>query len=684
MVYQIMSSKNEMKYGLGRCRPKMSFDKCMTLFAMKECMDIQKYVDIIDSIDPDSQEEDSKIKYIILKGYVQSGKTSFMIRAAAINMTMGYSTVIVLRRNTADMIQIKDRIHQYNDLLQNFLIKHHINNSPYQIEYLDTHFDIDDFTNSMGGAPTRIFVALGNDIQLARINEAMEIIHNCNLPTNYTVFIDECDLMDTSGTKTADALKPLKEHAIISMGVSATVLDNLMIEKIDADNMIVLDKPDGYRGIGGFLQPSPENWVDASPCNKNKDDPFEKDPNLDSYLYQFSQKNPFYLPYFNQHVPVMGLINIGKVIKPQRKLFNRGRMDYGNKIVFILFNGEGLLVASPKLPSHPITVRTIGGKTATSTFRHGIHTFQNINPGYFYQYLKDNGGVYIFPRIITIAGNLACRGISFTSADYGECICSYKNNCKDKLGWRLNHLYYVASKTTDQPELIQNAGRPCVVAPEEDCVPIQFDGPPNTLKDVIKALRLQDDLIFQMRKKINAYSNRKITGTLKHYSCDILPEIKIFYKKVAAGRSVCKKAPLKICKVRDETMDNGFNISMYKYDHDDAVDEKTRQGSNRIDSSDHLRKVDTTIIGKTTILYKVYRFVTEILLNTVGTGKWVNRSKITNNIIKSGKPWVKDRYQIDGHLRSIYQTKSVSNGIDENTNGLLMKKENDNVLLKIN
>ena len=62
------------------------------------------------------------------------------------------------------------------------------------------------------------------------------------------------------------------------------------------------------------------------------------------------------------------------------------------------------------------------------------------------QYLKDNGGVKTFPRIIIISGILAGRCISYVSRDYD---------------WHLTDMYYNASKTASIPDMIQSCGRLC-------------------------------------------------------------------------------------------------------------------------------------------------------------------------------------------------------------------------------
>jgi hypothetical protein len=75
-----------------------------------------------------------------------------------------------------------------------------------------------------------------------------------------------------------------------------------------------------------------------------------------------------------------------------------------------------------------------------------VNSFAKIDVTSALQYLKDNGGLKKFPRIIIIAGELAGRCISYVSRDYG---------------WHLTDMYYVPSACSTIPDMIQSAGRLC-------------------------------------------------------------------------------------------------------------------------------------------------------------------------------------------------------------------------------
>jgi hypothetical protein len=529
----------------------------------------------------------------MLKGHVQSGKTNFMISLATALMASGETTMIILRRNCGDMYQIKKRIQQFNKIIQKSLrlMGFTGDSVPHQVQYIDSKFTQGQFESAIQGHPPKILVALGNPSQLKRINIGLDIMKNKDLPLNYNMFIDECDLMDSPETETARALEPLKYSANLVLNVSATILDNLMEQYIKKGRLFMLERPKGYRSILGFNR---HIYIDekSQPCNKKEHNPFTRDKYLEKFLRYLSGKNPYHLPAYNKQVPRMALINIGKVNAPQRKVFDWGKEKLGHRIAFILFNGEGLSAHHALLPTTPITIQTVNGPV-TSTYEPlgKVHTFTKIPITDFYQYLKDNGGVERFPRIVTIAGNLACRGLSFVSGDYGQYLRdTAKRKSNPVIGWRTSYIYYLASKGTDQPELIQNVGRPCVIAPEGDVVPIVLISTEKTCKDVIKAVNLQEDLIKQALDRQEQYFRQSI------------PRVKIYKQKVAKGHSVTKKAECKLSLT--SILDEDLGMEMVDYLFQGKIKSSSVNNAHHVEPESELGRAEFTRL--TTRLFPVW------------------------------------------------------------------------------
>jgi hypothetical protein len=154
----------------------------------------------------------------------------------------------------------------------------------------------------------------------------------------------------------------------------------------------------------------------------------------------------------------------------------------------------------------------------TGTF----HVFMDASPALVKEYLKKNGGSSKYKRIITMAGNMAARCQSFGAADFGDCLAN------GTLAWHHTEMYLSASKSMDQPELLQTAGRLCVVA--KDHIPLTFYGSKSTCNDLIKAYWLQEEMIARARDQ----QGRK-------YLKRILSDLAIHRNKLCS-RSLTKKA----------------------------------------------------------------------------------------------------------------------------------------------
>lgn len=591
-------------------------------------------------------------KYVVVKGHVQSGKTMFMIQCACLNIALGKSTIVVLRRSLSDLSQIQDRIIQFKNNIDELY------NEDFPVYYLDTTSSSKELSQALSGTQPRIIVCLGNVTQIRKIAK--------NKPANcsYCVFIDECDMMDTIETKSSDLLDCLKENAEIVMGVSATIMNTLAKEQIDLNNTILFDPPYNYQGIGKFIR----NILpyDCKPCNRMNDDPIKKDPNLDLFLNNLSKQQPVYMPYFDQYMPLICLINIGTVLLPQQKLYNYGKKRY-DQILFVLFNGNGITCF-------------LEGKDVV---------LKDTHISVFLQYLKDNGGVEKYPRIAIIAGKLASRGLAFTSADYGKYLHNTQRGNCNLLGWRLTHFYFIPSQTTDQPELIQNAGRPCVTVSDYDNLQVNIYSTKKVLDDIMKSHKLQDDLIYQCLKKQNE-------------SLDSLPfqemlnQIKIYKDKVPKKRSLTKKIKIKLNKTKKMEEDLGYSIAEYQRGHyqtcdfgdsmpsectEEAKGEKEEKEEKEIEIG---RTIDTSdycvyISGKniSTALQTYYTLIIEAIDQNYCV--WVPRSYITQYIV-SEKEWKKDT--VKGRLTDLVQLSKSR--CKEDRKGLVVKKENGKVYMRLN
>jgi hypothetical protein len=436
---------------------------------------------------------DYEKEHIIIKGYVQSGKTSFML-CSALKYKFGpssMSSIIVLRDAVGDSAQIASRLRDMKETLKEYL---HGQNISEEIDFtvLGDKTSSVEFDAAMSGINPQIFVILGNSSQLGRINKLMKKVKSPKV----AVFIDEADSNDTGKNHRTDEMTRLKESASRVFYISATILE---IGLRDDDNSVyMLEDVPHYMGIEKLIhRPLAEN---AFPNNRKDDVPFENDPNMEGFISMFEKLEPHCVDFLETYHPQHCLISCGAVIVPQQKLF---KFISERDITVLIYNGNGVELYHRSLDGEQIRMKNGNGRFINSDvckWRHGAHSFgKTFSISNVLQWLKDNGGVERFPRIITISGKLAGRGISFVSDDYGRYLGEFLKNSPPKwVGWRLTSMYYVPAACTNQPNLMQCAGRVCCIV--RDNIPTHIYSTDDALVDLRKAYWTQEELVIRAKK----------------------------------------------------------------------------------------------------------------------------------------------------------------------------------------
>jgi hypothetical protein len=541
------------KIGTKRTFEQIESNNEVVQWLHKRCPDLS----IVDEMNETNRE-------IIIKGYVQSGKTSFML-CTALKYMFGpesMSSVIILRNATGDHTQISSRLrglkHEISEHLQT---KDASNVLDFKV--LDGKITTDEFNASMDGTNPQIFVVLGNGSRLKIINKLMQTTSN----PRFALFIDEADSNDTGENKRTDELGYLKQTAKALFYISATILDIGMRDEVitcdddneteivtqtAVDNVYMLSTVPNYMGLEKLIHRTlPEK---AIPCNKNEDNPFTRDPNLMDFISKFSRFEPHDVKMFGLKHPQHCLISCGSVISPQKKIFS---VIAKTDCAVILYNGEGIDLYHESLIGKRIVIATGGGKGVAGgkkcDWHAGAHSFnKSIGIAEMIQWLKNNGGVQQFPRIITISGKLAGRGISFTSSDYGEYLSSFSSGCMPQMmGWRLTSMYYVPSPMTSQPNIMQAIGRVCCVV--RDNIPTYIYTNEDVFTDLRKAYWTQEELVIRAR------------AIQEGNSMDLVEAI----KKIRMNKSKLSKRRLTVTGVKKIAQENtvewfeddgGFNL----------------------------------------------------------------------------------------------------------------------------
>ena len=122
-------------------------------------------------------------KFMLIKGHMQSGKTSFMIGSAIKYYLYGLSSIIVLRNSTADLVQItkriKSMINSINTTIQPSEI--HINILTSEHKYFERE------VKNVSNTP-KIIILLSNTNKLRVISRALNLYYK-----NFILMVDESD-----------------------------------------------------------------------------------------------------------------------------------------------------------------------------------------------------------------------------------------------------------------------------------------------------------------------------------------------------------------------------------------------------------------------------------------------------------------------------------------------------------
>lgn len=444
-------------------------------------------------------------KDIIIKGHVQSGKTSFML-ATAVNYVFKnkVSSIIVLRNATGDKCQIKSRLAELEESLKNHLDSENID-SKLSLNMLTADVSDNEFEKAMTGIKPQIFVVLGNCRQIEKINEKIEnVCHG-----TFALFIDEADSNEAGTSKRTCELAIMRENAVITFHVSATILNIGLTQDIEKNCIIMLRTSNNYLGHEKIHHNILEH--DMTEGTKIDDDPSEKDPNMKDWLAWFALQAPYKhrSGMRNGKHPRNCLMNICFTIEPQKKLFRY--IAELHDIVVILYNGEGVDIYHPSLEGSAIEINGI--RSMPCTWFDKAHSFDaKVGISNVYQMLKDNGGADRFPRVITISGQVAGRGISFVSADYGKYLKSLTKS--GLIGWRLTDMYFTTAPGTHQPALLQRVGRLCCNV--IDSFPTILHSTQQTSDDVDKSYNIQEEYISRIKDSECKYIGEIIRSAKIH------------------------------------------------------------------------------------------------------------------------------------------------------------------------
>ena len=451
-------------------------------YLVQECPDIKSIIDMLHLEAQTTNEifRDFYKHYFVIKGHVQSGKTQFMICLGLLLNWFGIAMVFVTRNLHSDAIQLLDRIRSIKGY------------QPYLPLYVST--------STRRKPLSGMYVCLGNKQSLTSYTSFLS-----NVP--YMVCIDEVDMMDMGrDTHRNDCLARLKQNAWTVWGVSATMMDTLSKETVLPHHIFLLQTPSDYKGVLDItfrpLQHQATFYATQhASILENNDD-------LVPFLTDFSSRQP--IEDAGKRYPQLCLMNICRTIQPCRELQQFIQKEFPT-ITTLCYNAYGIIMSYEG--------RTVIRKESISSVL---------------QWLKENGGVDRFPRILILSGDLAGRGISFTDKDYE---------------WHLNLLYLAVSSSCDEPELIQKI-RLC--GRYNDSIPLELYATPALYSDLLKAYYRQEEIILQLR------SSSTTSDSCHSLLCDMTLSREKFTK-----RSMTKHTTIPITKT-NQPSSSEWSVDVYQ------------------------------------------------------------------------------------------------------------------------
>lgn len=384
--------------------------------------------------------------YSLIKGAVQSGKSSIIFSLVLyLRLVLGHRVAIVLRNYLDD----------YEQFERGFCLFHQD-----FIDWCEGHVMEDVYLDYAGhvesDSPT-VMVGLYNKSQIARM-----VHHMSGSEGSYSLIIDEVDqLMYSDGQVVKNMFDILLDSSAHIIGVSATLYDSLQDNRFEIGQTFLLLPPANYKGIQDvhYEAIDPLNSVDGPMLQR------------DQSLYRFLCDHSMHPGYGDK--PFLCLVKIERLIAEQERLMQEMVQCNvtGSAYTIIVYNGREVRIYSRLMLNLPTKVGDAN-----------IYVCRRTSIQSVLQYLKDNGGVEKFPRIVIIAHNLVGRGINIVSLDFK---------------WHLTHMFFRPSLTATIPSIIQSM-RLCGIF--DDSIDLTCYMTEEDRQELYKGFLLQEEIFDRIRK----------------------------------------------------------------------------------------------------------------------------------------------------------------------------------------
>lgn len=669
-----------------------------------------------------------KHKFCQLYGEMMSGKSSTMI-ALLHYYILNNITGIVFLTNCTDLSQFENSIHDYFSKYRNYYLTESGDTTDtsdtsdttdttdtsdiFEYEFINTlKYDkktksiiddnnISDCFNVTG--KSKILICVAHEIQLYRMVKLLYKNIKDNGGKKYCCIFDESHITMYSTSKIENSGMSGEEYFNFNMwphkmtrcelvdlvihnaeqivATTATPAQNFFNEKYNFSFIIEIIPGKFYRDVLSI------NYHIIPEMGKIE---LHEDPSLHRVLKDLSNIDRYKKSEYNmkRDQPIFLQIQVSRFKEVHYKIKDFIIDNFENKYVVITHNDDGTLVFLPdeickylfsKNNSNKIVLeygyknpkkeKSIINRCNEIKFSSNMPITSILQ---FCADLPEN----LIQRIVLISGDRVKQGRRVNSTDYSIRITHEFLRSESYCDTDMQKLRIVGYVFDDRP--------PFVVYCTD-----------TTHNNIINNIKNTRSIVNKLKKELN-------TGILGDNSLSILSELNIYKEKI--GNIPMCKTYLPIEVISDDE-DDFCEYEDYKIDKEktavDVVDvvmpnpkkpkkKKHNYGVKKYkkiistNSGNELRLINKNSIEKSTILYSIYNYICDIIKSQNINNKWIKRTRITSNLLNLEKKVIKNKAQIEGHLRSLYQTKCSFEGVDEKTKGLLMKKEGNNVFIRLN
>jgi len=417
---------------------------------------------------PHTEEYFSKDLRVLIKGAVQSGKSRILYSLILYLTFLDHHVIVLLRNYFGDY-------EQFYRGWQNFI--HEFQNFSAGVSTPPTHF-LGNITRQKSTGKLARHEKLAADLRsgvgcltigLSNGDHLQKFLDCWASDSPLSILIDEVDqVFYTQGRVLKPLLEELIEKSTHTIGISATLYEPLHDDLNFFRGSLIMKPPKNYRGIDSI------SFRFIEPLEKKT----SRDRDLTQFIKRLQHQPLPLLPTGDSH-PLIALVKTERLLKKQDVLLEwiASHKSFQEAFTVISYNGSFVKLYSASLVGQPVRLVKKRGKHQGKS-----HLFPNGTIQSALQFLKNNGGVTKFPRILIISHGMVGRGINIVSTDFG---------------WHCTHMFYRPSTSSNIPTLLQSM-RLCGIF--TDSIPLSCFLEKSVYENLYKGYLLQED-IFSRREE---------------------------------------------------------------------------------------------------------------------------------------------------------------------------------------